>query len=132
MRKNLKIEGKEGYPVLYLSLIAERTNQDFEIDLIPVTIVKIPRRIQVSKNIKSKLNRRETSHFQTLQNSSKHPYAWSTKCNLAVPKMSTTYGQKLFAFRGADTWNKLDSEMKLAPSIQSFKTKLKALNRRLR
>ena len=49
----------------------------------------------------------------------------NTKCNLAVPKMKTAYGQKSFAFRGADTWNKLDSEMKLAPSIQSFKTKLK-------
>ena len=45
-----------------------------------------------------------------------------TKCNLAVPKMRTAYGQKSLA------WNKLDSEMKLAPSIQSFKTKLKALN----
>ena len=51
-----------------------------------------------------------------------------TKCNLAVPKMRTAYGQKSFAFRGANTWNKLDSEVKLAPSIQSFKTKLKALN----
>ena len=50
------------------------------------------------------------------------------KCNLAVPKMRTAYGQKSFAFRGARAWNKLDSEMKLAPSIQSFKTKLKALN----
>ena len=51
-----------------------------------------------------------------------------TKCNLAVPKMRTAYGQKSFAFRGAKAWNELDSEMKLAPSIQSFKTKLKALN----
>ena len=51
-----------------------------------------------------------------------------TKCNLAVPKMRTVYGQKSFAFRGAKAWNKLDSEMKLASSIQSFKTKLKALN----
>ena len=52
----------------------------------------------------------------------------NTKCNLAVPKMTTAYGQKSFAFRGANAWNKLDSEVKLAPSIQSFKTKLKALN----
>ena len=51
-----------------------------------------------------------------------------TKCNLAVPKMRTAYGQKSFAFRGAKAWNKLDSEMNLAPSIQSFKSKLKALN----
>ena len=51
-----------------------------------------------------------------------------TKCNLAVPKMRTAYGQKSFAFRGAKAWNKLDSEVKLAPSIQSFKLKLTALN----
>ena len=43
-----------------------------------------------------------------------------TKCNLTVPKIRTAYGAK--------AWNKLDSEMKLAPSIQSFKAKLKALN----
>ena len=52
----------------------------------------------------------------------------NTKCNLALPKMRTAYGQKSFAFRGANVWNKLDSEMKLAPSIQSFKSKLKASN----
>ena len=52
----------------------------------------------------------------------------NTRCNLALPKMRTAYGQKSFAFRGANTWNKLDSEMKLAPSIQSFKSKLKASN----
>ena len=51
-----------------------------------------------------------------------------TKCNLAVSKMRTAYGQKSLAFRGANAWKKLDSEMKFAPSIQSFKTKLKALN----
>ena len=54
----------------------------------------------------------------------------NVKCNhLAVPKMRTAYGKKSFAFRGANVWNKLDSELKLAPSIQSFKTKLKALSR---
>ena len=52
----------------------------------------------------------------------------NTKCNLAVPKMRTACGQKSFAFRGANAWNKHDSEVKLTPSIQSFKTKLKALN----
>ena len=51
-----------------------------------------------------------------------------TKSTLAVLKMRTAYGQKSFAYRGAKAWNKLDSEMKLAPSIQSFKTKLKAWN----
>ena len=52
----------------------------------------------------------------------------NTKCNLAVPQMRTAYGKKSFAFRGDNVWNKLDSEVKLAPSIQSFKTKLKALS----
>ena len=51
-----------------------------------------------------------------------------TKCNLAVPRMRTAYDQTSFAFRGGKAWNKLDLEMKLAPSIQSFKTRLKALN----
>ena len=52
----------------------------------------------------------------------------NTKCNLALPKMRTAYGKKSFLFRGANAWNKLDSEVKLAPSIQSFKSKLKASN----
>ena len=52
----------------------------------------------------------------------------NTRCNLAVPNRRTAYGQKSFAFRGANAWNKLDSEMKLAPSIQSFKSKLKSLS----
>ena len=52
----------------------------------------------------------------------------NAKCNLDVPRMRKAYGKKSFAFRGANVWNKLDSEVKLAPSIQSFKTKLKALS----
>ena len=32
----------------------------------------------------------------------------NTKCNLALPTMRTAYGQKSFAFRGANAWNKLD------------------------
>ena len=31
-----------------------------------------------------------------------------------------------FAFRGVDTWNKLHSDIKLAPSIQLFKGQIKA------
>ena len=65
-------------------------------------------------NILSKLS---DVHTRVLRN---------TKCNLAVPKMRTAYGQKSFAFRGGNARNKLDSEIKLAPSIQSFKSKLKA------
>ena len=40
--------------------------------------------------------------------------------------MRTAYGQKSFAFCGADTRNKLHYDMKLASSIQSFKAKYKA------
>ena len=47
----------------------------------------------------------------------------STKCDLAIPRMRTAYGQKSFAFRGADAWNKLHCDIKLTPSMQSFKAK---------
>ena len=58
-------------------------------------------------------------HSRLLQN---------TKCNLVIPRMRTAYGQNSLAFSGVDTWNKLHSDIKLAPSIQSFKAKLKAHN----
>ena len=51
----------------------------------------------------------------------------NTKCNLAVPTMRKAYGQKAFAFRGAKAWSKLETELRLAPLIES-KTNLKALN----
>ena len=50
----------------------------------------------------------------------------NTKCDLVIPRMRTACGQNSFAFRGVDAWNKLHSDIKLAPSIQSFKAKLKA------
>ena len=52
----------------------------------------------------------------------------NTKYDLVIPRMRTAYGQNSFAFRGVDTWNKLHSNIKLAPSIQSFKAKLKTNN----
>ena len=70
---------------------------------------------EILGNLFSKLS---DAHTRVLRN---------TKCNLAVPQRRTAYVQKSFAFRGAKAWNKLDSEVKLAPSFQSFKTKLKAL-----
>ena len=42
-----------------------------------------------------------------------------------TPRMRTSNGQKFFAYRGAKVWNDLDSETKLASSIQGFKSKLK-------
>ena len=59
------------------------------------------------------------AHIRVLRN---------TRCSLAVSKRRTAYGQKSLEFRGANAWNKLDSEVKLAPSIQSFKSKLEALS----
>ena len=59
------------------------------------------------------------------------PSLRDTKCKLAVPKMRTAYGQKSFAFRGAKALNKLDSEMKLAPSIQSNKNETKSFELRI-
>ena len=50
------------------------------------------------------------------------------KCDLVIPRMRTAYGQNSFAFCRVDMWNKLHSDIKLAPSIQSFKAKLKAHN----
>ena len=40
----------------------------------------------------------------------------NTKCDLLIPRMRTACGQNAFAFRGVDTWNKLHSDIKLAPS----------------
>ena len=50
----------------------------------------------------------------------------NTKCDLVIPPTGTAYGQNSFAFLGVDTLNKLHSDIKLAPSIQSLKAKLKA------
>ena len=46
------------------------------------------------------------------------------KCDLAIPRMRTAYGQRSLAFRGADAWNKLHCDIKLAPPMQSFKAKI--------
>ena len=73
----------------------------------------------IDENLGSIFSKLSDVHTRFLRN---------TKCNLAVPNMKTAYGQKSLASLGANAWNKLDSEMKLAPSIQSFKTKLKALS----
>lgn len=46
---------------------------------------------------------------------------------LLVPFMKTNNGQKAFAFRGAKIWNDLNHEAKQAPSLFSFKNKMKCL-----
>ena len=39
------------------------------------------------------------------------------KCDLVIPLMRTAYGPNSFAFRGANTWNNLYNDVKLASSI---------------
>ena len=46
----------------------------------------------------------------------------STKCDLAIPLMRTAYAHCSFAYCGANAWNNLNNEVKLASSIQSFKS----------
>ena len=42
-----------------------------------------------------------------------------------IPRMRTSMGQKSFAYCGAKVWYDLDSNKKLASSIQCFKSRLK-------
>ena len=42
-----------------------------------------------------------------------------------IPRMKTSNGQKSFAYRWTKVWNDLDSETKLASSMQCFKSRLK-------
>ena len=45
--------------------------------------------------------------------------------DLLAPQMKTSNGQKAFSFRGAKVWNGLKHEVKLAPSLSTFKCGLK-------
>ena len=45
--------------------------------------------------------------------------------DLLAPRMKTSNGQKAFSFRGAKVWNELKHEVKLAPSLSTFKNRLK-------
>ena len=49
----------------------------------------------------------------------------SSKTDLAIPMLRTGNGQKSFAYRGASLWNSLDFDIKMAPSINAFRSKLK-------
>ena len=55
------------------------------------------------------------------------PVLQNTNCYLVIPRMRTAYGQNSFAFCGVNTWKKLHSDNKLAPSIQSFTAKYSKL-----
>ena len=45
--------------------------------------------------------------------------------DLLAPRMKTSNGQKAFLFLGAKVWNGLKHEVKLAPSLSTFKCRLK-------
>ena len=47
----------------------------------------------------------------------------NTKSNLAVPLMRS--GQKAFSYRGTKVWNKLNNIIKEAPSVCSFRSRLR-------
>ena len=44
---------------------------------------------------------------------------------LVVPRVRRNYGERGFAYAGPAAWNSLTLETRLAPTIESFKTKLK-------
>ena len=44
--------------------------------------------------------------------------------DLLAPLMKTSNGQKEFSFRGSKVWNELEHEVKLAPSLSTFKYRL--------
>ena len=48
----------------------------------------------------------------------------STEIDLRLPLLKTANGQKAFSYRGANLWNSLEREAKLAPSLKSFKERL--------
>ena len=45
--------------------------------------------------------------------------------DLLAPRMKTSNGQKAFSFRGSKVWNELEHEVKLAPSLSTFKCRLR-------
>ncbi len=46
--------------------------------------------------------------------------------DVLVPRMKTCNGQKAISFRGAKTWNELPLDVKQAPSLSIFKSRLKS------
>ena len=51
----------------------------------------------------------------------------NTKNDLAVPLMRTVSAQKAFSYRGTSVWNKFNDNIKEAPSVYSFQSRLRQL-----
>ena len=49
----------------------------------------------------------------------------NTEADLRVPLFKTANGQKSISFRGPKLWNQLSSDVRLAPSLSTFKRRLK-------
>ena len=49
----------------------------------------------------------------------------NTEDDLSVPLFKTSNGQKSISFRGPKLWKQLSSDVKLAPSLATFKRRLK-------
>ena len=71
---------------------------------------------QVPDYLSSCISKLSDRHQRELRNSA---------TDLLIHRMKTSYGQKSFAFHGANEWNNLDLRTKLAPSIHCFKSSLK-------
>ena len=50
----------------------------------------------------------------------------NTSTDLKIPLCKTSNGQRSISYRGVTVWNQLSLEIKTAPSLAAFKTKLKS------
>ena len=50
----------------------------------------------------------------------------NTSTDLRIPLRKTSNGQRIPSYRGVTVWNQLSLEIKTAPSLAAFKTKLKS------
>ena len=65
------------------------------------------------------------SMFQKLSESCNRTLR-NTSTDLRIPFCKTSNGQRSFSYRGVTVWNQLSLEIKTAPSLAAFKTKLKS------
>ena len=63
------------------------------------------------------------SMFQKLSESCNRTLR-NTSTDLRIPFCKTSNGQRSFSYRGVTVWNQLSLEIKTAPSLAAFKTKL--------
>ena len=65
-------------------------------------------------------------HALFIRNSKNPPYERRrTASDFQIPNRNTANDQKVFSFRGGKLWKNLSTEIKSAPTINSFKKSLK-------